>query len=100
MTKYAKINSDNIVENIIICEDSEIYLFSGNYIKESIDTKEANIGDFWDKDNNKFISPKPFESWSLDESFEWKAPIEKLVPNSYWSEENLSWIVTDITTEE
>jgi len=99
MTKYAKINSDNIVENIIICEDSEISLFSGKYVKENINTKEANIGDFWDENNNKFISPKPFESWSLDTNFEWKAPTEKPGPNSYWSEENLSWIVTNITTE-
>lgn len=29
----------------------------------------------YDSINNVFIKPKPFESWSLDSNFDWKAPI-------------------------
>jgi len=99
MSRYAKINAENIVESVIICDDSNISLFSGKYIKEASGTKEANIGDTWDEENNKFVAPKPFESWELDESFEWQPPVNQSVPNSYWDEESLSWVVTQIIKE-
>lgn len=100
MSNYAKINSENIVENIIICEDSNIYLFSGKYVKETEETQQANIGDTWDANNNKFIAPKPYDSWTLNEDFVWVAPVEQPVPNSYWDEDSNSWIIREIITEE
>jgi len=99
MIKYAKINSDNIVEQVIICDELNINLFSGNYIKESTETLEANVGDTWDSENNKFVSPKPFDSWVLDENFSWSAPVLQTVPNSYWDEGAGSWIETAIIKE-
>lgn len=99
MSKYAKINADNIVENVIICEDSNISLFSGNFIKETQETNEASIGSTWDKENNKFISPKPYDSWQLNENFIWAAPVEQPVPNSYWDESSNSWVIREIITE-
>jgi hypothetical protein len=100
MTRYAKIDENNIVESVILCEDSQIVNFTGNYVKESLETKQADVGDTWDQVNNKFIEPKPYESWTLDENFDWRSPVEKLVPNSYWSEEDMSWIITNIASEE
>ncbi len=100
MSRYAKINSENIVENIIICEDSSISLFSENYIKETEETQKANIGNTWDAENQKFIAPKPYDSWSLNENFEWQAPVEKPSLNAFWDESNMSWTVTNISTEE
>jgi hypothetical protein len=99
MSNYAKINSENIVENVIICEDSNISLFSGNYIKETEETQKASIGDTWDTENKKFIAPKPYDSWTLNENFIWTAPVEQLVSNSYWDEDSNSWIVREIITE-
>lgn len=99
MSNYAKINSENIVENVIICEDSNISLFSGNYIKETEETQRANVGDTWDTENKKFIAPKPYDSWTLNENFIWTAPVEQLVSNSYWDEDSNSWIVREIITE-
>ena len=100
MIIYAKINLENIVENVIICEESNISLFSGNFIKQTEETKIANIGDTWDQENNKFIAPKPYDSWTLNEDFVWTAPVEQPVPNSYWDEDSNSWIVREIITEE
>jgi len=100
MSKYAKINSENIVEQVIICEDNNISLFSGNYIKETTETLEPNIGDTWDSENNKFIDPKPYESWVLGEDFLWHAPVAQPVPNSYWDEDSLSWATREESSEE
>ncbi len=44
MSKYAKINSENIVENIIICEDSQVGLLSGKFVKVTDASREAEIG--------------------------------------------------------
>ena len=35
----------------------------------------AGIGYRYDASKNKFITPQPFASWSLDSSDDWKAPI-------------------------
>ena len=35
----------------------------------------AGIGYRYDASKNKFITPQPFESWSLDASDDWQAPI-------------------------
>ena len=35
----------------------------------------AGIGYRYDASKNKFIAPQPFESWSLDSSDDWQAPI-------------------------
>ena len=35
----------------------------------------AGIGYRYDASKNKFIVPQPFESWSLDSSDDWQAPI-------------------------
>ena len=43
--------------------------YSGNFRKQY-----AGIGYSYDSSKDKFISPKPFASWSLDASDDWKAP--------------------------
>jgi len=39
----------------------------------------AGIGYTWDETNNVFISPKPFDDWTLNNNFRWEAP--KAYPN-------------------
>jgi len=58
----------------------------------------ANIGDQYDEARDAFISPKPFNSWVLNETTcQWEAPVAK--PNDEnkykWSEENQQWEVVD-----
>lgn len=100
MSKYAKINQENIVENTIECEDSNISLFLGAYIKVTESTKDTNAGDFWDPENKKFINPKPYESWILDENFNWVSPSgESFLIGHYWDEDSQEWVAIPNTEE-
>ena len=54
----------------------------------------AGIGFKYDKYKDAFIPPKPFNSWTLNETtFLWEAPVE--YPNDgqryLWNETNQSW---------
>ena len=98
MSKYAKINSENIVENVILCEDSEIGTQAGYHVKVTDLTKNAVIGSTYDADNNKFISPKPFESWSLNENFDWVSPVgESPVGLHTWDEDAQEWVAVIVS---
>ena len=56
---------------------------------------------------NKFISPQPYASWSLDDNDDWKAPVKYPTITTYgsndpldkynifWDEENLQWKAND-----
>lgn len=93
MSKYAEIK-ENVVVNVIVCEDNIISTMPGAYIKITNETKEAAIGDTFDTINLKFVAPKPYESWILDENFNWISPIGEN-PNpalKYWDEETQSWL--------
>jgi hypothetical protein len=37
--------------------------------------KYAGVGDVYDSAKNKFLSPQPFASWSLDENDDWQSPV-------------------------
>ena len=37
--------------------------------------KYAGIGDVYDPVKDKFLSPQPYQSWSLDSNDDWQAPI-------------------------
>ena len=62
----------------------------------------AGIGYSYDSSKDKFISPQPYPSWSLDASDDWKAPVT--LPNTtevnsktvliIWDEDNLKWLGT------
>lgn len=100
MSIYAKINSENIVENVILCEDSEIGTQKGNHIKVTESTKNASVGYTYDAENNKFIASKPFESWTLNEKFDWVSPVgESPAGLHIWNEENQEWVAVVVPQE-
>jgi len=93
INKYAKIEN-NLVVNVILCEDLVINELDGNYIKVTESTKEAHIGAEWNDTNNIFIPVSPWPSWVLNESFIWESPKG---PNpdpltKKWDEENQDWV--------
>lgn len=94
MSIYAKINSENIVENIIVCEDSEISTQTGLHVKITESTNEAKIGYDYVIEKNKFKAPQPFESWTLnEETLIWEAPKEKPTDGFYrWDEDSEDWV--------
>jgi hypothetical protein len=66
--------------------------------------KYAGIGDTFDSVKNKFISPQPYASWSLDANDDWQAPIAYPTVTTYgdnvkylisWDEVGQKWIAYD-----
>ena len=58
----------------------------------------AEIGGYYDKDNDAFYGPQPFPSWILDRGFEWQPP--KAEPTTgqtggwEWDESKVDWVVS------
>ena len=107
MSHFAKLNSDNIVTNVIVAEQDFInsgivgdaFLWVQTSYNGNFRGKYASIGDTWDKVNEVFISPQPFPSWTLDTDFVWNAPTPYPTDGKMytWDEETLAWI--EITGE-
>jgi hypothetical protein len=101
MSSFAHI-IDGVVVNVILATqeyiDSQDSLFieyeddDNNVIKNII----AGRGYTYDEVNDVFIAPQPYDSWSLDNNYEWQSPVAK--PDDFdtriyiWDEENLSWV--------
>jgi len=69
----------------------------------------AGIGYTYDASKDKFISPQPFASWSLDSNDDWQAPIAFPTVTTYgdnvgyfiyWDEANLRWMGKDSQNNE
>lgn len=107
MAHFAKINDNNMVEEVLVIDNSlqsrgndflanELNL-GGKWIQTSYNNKFrkqfAGVGYFYDEINDVFISPQPFPSWTLNENFDWEAPIPRPEGiNWYWHEDSHSWI--------
>jgi hypothetical protein len=92
MSLYAKINAENIVENIVECEDINIHLLNGEYIKQTETTNFAEIGYPYNHEKNKFESAQPYPSWVIKEDLTWESPAgPKPAGISRWDEENQEW---------
>lgn len=119
MAHYAFLDDNNIVTEVIVGIDEtelieglepEIWYgkFRGQICKRTsynhqIRKKYACIGDFYDSQKDAFISPQPWPSWILDEtSWDWKPPVPKPPENviSWWSEEDLDWIIDEQDLEQ
>jgi hypothetical protein len=110
MAHFAELDSNNIVLRVLVVpneheSNGQEYLaetvgLGGTWIQTSYNAsirgKFAGVGDTYDSTNDRFISPKPHASWSLDENFMWQAPTpcpESLSGKANrWDEPTLSWI--------
>lgn len=91
MKKYAFINGETIL-NIVVAEAQPNSTDMGTFV-EYTDLNPAVIGGKYDSENNSFIAPKPYESWVLDENYNWSAPVAKPEEGFYrWDENSLSWV--------
>jgi len=95
---------DGKVRNAVVGEALAIVqalLPDDEVIQVTPETGNAIIGGSFS--NGKFIAPKPFESWALNENGEWQPPVSEpvLEPGFYaeWNEENLDWDILEIPTE-
>jgi hypothetical protein len=95
MAHFAKIEN-NIVTTVIVAEQEFIDTQSGTWIQTSYNTignvhygqdgepdggvalrgNYAGIGYTYDTDNDVFYAPKPYASWTLDETkWQWTCPL-------------------------
>lgn len=108
MAHFAEIDENNIVLRVLVVDNSEEHRgqeflsndlgLGGTWIQTSYNNnfrnKYAGIGDTYDSTKDVFISPKPFNSWILNEdTYTWEAPVAMPVDgNRYsWNEENQQW---------
>jgi hypothetical protein len=108
MSHFAEIDENNIVLRVLVVPDEQEhrgqeYLandvgLGGLWVQTSyngnIRKKFAGIGDKYDEQRDAFISPKPFDSWVLNEdTYIWEAPVA--MPDDgkmySWNEETISW---------
>ena len=99
MSHFAKIEN-NIVTEVIVAEQDFIDTLDGTWVQTSYNTRGgvhllggtplrknyAGIGDTYDADRDAFISPQPFNSWTLNEdTCLWEAPISYPADNQKYS---------------
>jgi len=130
MAHFAKLDSNNIVEQVIVVNnavllDSEgneseqlginfcksLYGQDTNWIQTSyngnIRARYAGVGMTYDSANNVFITEQPFPSWTLNQTtWDWDAPVpyptvEEDSTDSYtWNEDTQSWDLVVVSEEE
>ena len=95
MINFAELDENNKVINVIVATDASITQIPGKFIKCSDVTGEVAISGHYNKDSNKFVAPKPFPSWVLNENLEWKSPVgDQPVKEEFiyiWNEESGAW---------
>ena len=119
MSHFAEINSDNIVQRVIVVEqefiDSGALGDPSNWIQTSYNTgggkhyapnshildggialrkNYAGKGYIYDSVRDAFYAPQPFPSWTLDDdTCIWNAPVAYPDDGKWysWDEDNLEW---------
>ena len=105
MSHWAEIDNNNVVLRVLVGNNSEpdegeafMNSLGGTWVKTSyngnIRKNYAGIGYTYDAGRDAFISPKPYESWVLnEETCQWESPVpypgdEKVYT---WNEDNVNW---------
>ena len=111
MASFAKLGLGNIVEKVESVHDSiatteqaamdflnNVYqtrdVWKQTYIDRSQRKNYASIGYWYDQSRDAFISPKPFNSWILNETTcIWEAPVVKPDDGQIynWNESTKQW---------
>jgi hypothetical protein len=115
MNHFAQLNEENLVTQVIVVANQDTVdqdgvenetigvefctnLLGGRWKQTSyngnIRKNYAGIGYTYNETLDAFISPKPFNSWLLDETTcQWKAPVDYPTDDKRytWNEETTSW---------
>jgi len=121
MAYFAKLGTGNIIETVISVNNSVITDANGveqeqlgvDFINKLYNTRDvwkqtsynrnfrknfAGIGYQYDQTKDAFISPKPFNSWILNETTcQWNAPVAYPTDGGKytWNETNLNWEIKE-----
>ena len=103
MAHFAKIDSNNIVTQVIAAEQNFInsgvvgdsFLWVQTSYNKNFRKNFAGIGDTYDKTRDAFIPSKPYPSWTLVEDIcQWTAP--SAYPDDgkiyTWNEDTTNWV--------
>ena len=116
MAHFAKLDKNNIVLQVLVINNEDITVnevedeatgitfcqslfgtdtqWAQTSYNNNMRVRYAGIGYWFDRQNDVFIAPKPYESWTLDPiSYDWVAPVP--YPNDgalyVWDETSTSW---------
>ena len=106
MSHFAKINSSNIVETVIVAEQDFInsgavgdsFLWVQTSYNNNFRKNYAGIGYTYDKTRDAFIAPKPYPSWTLvEDTCQWTAPTAYPDDGKVyeWNEDTTNWTEAD-----
>ncbi len=102
MSHFAKIDSNNIVTEVIVAEQDFInsgsvgdsFLWIQTSYNNNFRKNFAAKGYTYDKTRDAFIPPKPYSSWTLDEdTCLWEAPVAYPSDDKMytWNETDQQW---------
>ena len=98
MAHFAKIES-GVVTEVIVAEQAHIDTLSGTWVQTSynasIRKNFAGKGYTYDTDKDAFIAPKPYASWTLNNTTcKWEAPVTFPTDEKpyRWDEDTTNWI--------
>ena len=117
MAHFAELDNNNVVLRVVVvgndCVPSDehidgetwcINFFKGGTWKQTsynhnFRKQYAGMGYTYDAAKNKFISPQPHDSWTLDANDDWQAPVtyptditDKII---IWEEVGQKWMAKD-----
>ena len=103
MSHFAKIDSNNIVTEVIVAEKDFInsgqvgdeFLWVQTSYNNNFRKNYAGIGDTYDNTRDAFISAKPYPSWTLvEDTCQWTAPVTKPEDGKQyqWNEATTNWV--------
>ena len=114
MAHFVKLDENNIVTQVVVVNNQVLLEGSNESEQKGIDflntlfgnatwvqtsyngnfrKQYAGVGYKYDSTNDVFISAQPYNSWTLDENFDWQSPIPYPTDgqNYSWNEENQTW---------
>nr|BAR25620.1 hypothetical protein [uncultured Mediterranean phage uvMED]BAR25651.1 hypothetical protein [uncultured Mediterranean phage uvMED] len=116
MAHFAEISDDGTVLRVIVVNNDVITdedgveqeqlgkdfcqnLLGGTWVQTSYNNnfrkRFASRGGAYDSNNNVFLHPRPYASWTLNSDYEWEAPVPFPTSGGMydWSEENQEWVL-------
>lgn len=102
MAHWAELDENNVVIRVTVGSNDDpdegygwlVENLGGRWVQTSYNAnfrkKFAGIGDIYYEDGDVFIVPQPYPSWSLDENYDWVAPVP--MPADAWSMDNLDGV--------
>ena len=108
MTKFVKVINNKVIQSIVANQEHINTLKDKDFYDECSESTKENyfyveddgtrfnkpgIGYTYDALRNAFIAPKPFKSWTLNETIcQWEPPVARPASGRYnWNEETQQW---------